>query len=456
MNSGSCGCVSGYALNSSNQCQACSVSITNCLTCSNTTYCNSCGSGFTVGTSSNGQRSCQSCSSTIAGCLTCSSNTVCLSCNTSNLFTLNSTTGKCDCSSGYILNTAGTACQACNVTLSNCLTCISTSNCTSCKAGFYKSTQANGVNCSSCTQHTGCLECSNLQTCTLCNTAANFQLNGNTCQCKSGYFLNSTSNQCQVCTVWSAQCLTCSTTGCLTCAANYVLNGTGCKQSCNITGCVACQNVTACATCGPNFYLSNKKCYCSTGYTLVNNSCQACNSTLTGCVQCSSNSSCDDCDDTYYLDIISDKCEKCGFGCKTCTCFLCLGCLSNAYINTVLFDCLCVSSAYKNTTTNTCEFCNNTIANCNKCSNSTYCTSCTNGLWAINGTCGCYSNQYYNTNIGICSNCQSNCLECSGATTCTKCDASKRRELKNGYCSCKPGYTSLFAIFGYSDGSTCF
>lgn len=96
------------------------------------------------------------------------------------------------------------------------------------------------------------------------------------------------------------------------------------------------------------------------------------------------------------------------------------------------------------------------MSSCTECNNSTYCTSCTDGYYALNGECKCYSNQYYNTNWGACQSCPNNCLECSAPNVCTKCDNNKRRELKNGYCACKTGYVSFYSYLGYNDGYTCY
>lgn len=85
--------------------------MTGCTFCTNSTVCLSCGSGYFLNSSS----LCQACTD-LTGCLVCKNSTTCLFCNT-----------------GYYFNSF--SCSSCSI-ITGCYSCISNSICTSCKGGY--------------------------------------------------------------------------------------------------------------------------------------------------------------------------------------------------------------------------------------------------------------------------------------------------------------------------------
>ena len=121
----------------------------------------------------------------------------------------------------------GNTCLACNATLTNaCLSCVSSSLCLSCKTNFtlfygncvclpqyYLSGTENCLQCP-----IGCLRCTSASICSTCDTANNFTVVSNACECNSGMFLNQ--SQCMACGAM-AGCLTCNQAGCTSCSPTF-------------------------------------------------------------------------------------------------------------------------------------------------------------------------------------------------------------------------------------------
>jgi hypothetical protein len=100
-----------YFLNSSSQCQICSVPMNGCTFCTNSSVCLSCGSGFFK----NANNLCSPCTD-LTGCLVCKDASTCLFCDT-----------------GYYFSSF--TCQSCSV-ITGCYSCISRTVCTSCIGGY--------------------------------------------------------------------------------------------------------------------------------------------------------------------------------------------------------------------------------------------------------------------------------------------------------------------------------
>jgi hypothetical protein len=95
------------------------------LTCTTSSFCTECDSGFYL-TASN---SCASCSQ---GCISCDS-LGCIQCSvglTLNFMKL------CICPTGQFYDTATSLCSPCNV-IAGCTECSSSTVCTVCQAGYY-------------------------------------------------------------------------------------------------------------------------------------------------------------------------------------------------------------------------------------------------------------------------------------------------------------------------------
>ena len=174
-------------------------------------------------------------------CMQCStSKTACLSClpnppTTNTFIYYDASTLTCldSCpSTGYFINT-NNDCLACNV---SCKTCVSSTNCSSCKATFALS---NFVCVSSCPTKqynnsgfcTDCpAPCDTCQNATYCLTCLTGNFFNGTCpaSCPTGYYSAS-----QICTLCPINCSACnSNTNCTNCSANYFFLNYQCLSTC--------------------------------------------------------------------------------------------------------------------------------------------------------------------------------------------------------------------------------
>ncbi|CAG9330189.1 unnamed protein product [Blepharisma stoltei] len=250
------------------------------------------------------QNNCQSCSGSSSNCLTCI-DSVHMSAAPSCACPANSSLNGniCQCNPGYNYNSSKT-CSACN---SNCATCdtnpntcdtcidpihmsaapacqcptystLTTGSCV-CNPGYYYSSATTCSPISQCPPQ--CAQCSSNNFCTACNDPANMYLNtvtgtcrcwdpyasfnqtAGTCQCIQGYYMSSL-GVCQMCSPPCAQCSS-SATFCTECddLANMNLNA--------ITGFCLCKDsdsqfnpwVKACQT--------NSSCNCTHCETIIYN-----------------------------------------------------------------------------------------------------------------------------------------------------------------------------------------
>jgi proprotein convertase subtilisin/kexin type 5 len=138
----------------------------------------------------------------------------------------------------------------------------------------------NGSACALCSSLIpGCLTCASNTTCTTCDTANHFQTSGSVCACVSGYALN------------GLTCATCATV---------------------MAGCLACSSNTTCTTCDTAnlFQVSGSTCACLSGYGLNGSTCATCVSLMSGCLLCTSNSVC-----TSQFTLNISTCQEiCGDG----------------------------------------------------------------------------------------------------------------------------------------------
>ena len=173
-----------------------------CLTLSSAGMCTSCADGYFLS-----QGACTACDSS---CATCHDSSLCLTCNTgyyngtdvNNALCQTCTTGCTACTStgatctacmgGYRLSTG-----SCVVCPSNCLTC-SASTCLTCDS----SSALIGISCQLCTHigsqgSAGCTSCTSDGSRLYCSA------------CSSGYYLNSTTQACVLCTTRDAHATLC-------------------------------------------------------------------------------------------------------------------------------------------------------------------------------------------------------------------------------------------------------
>ena len=257
------------------------------------------------------------CTSCSLSCTTCTADPyTCTSCSGSNF--LNSNTKTCGLSSSCPPNTysdvASHLCKSCDVSCSEC-TALST-NCSTCATGYiilfsnttYKScsnlcpsgTVNDTINNLGCRCDVQCKTCSGtISNCLTCDSSSiytYFYVNTcvSTCPFTTYPTVISGVNQCQACS--QSGCKVCDSTTCSQCSGQLILYQGACVFSCQtstvmviINGVMTCQacsagckicddGVNSCSTCQPGLLLqstsSNISCStsCSSGYISFNNS----------------------------------------------------------------------------------------------------------------------------------------------------------------------------------------
>jgi hypothetical protein len=251
--------------------------IRNCLSCSNSSTCDTCRNGFvSAGGKCRGcAASCSSCNPTNItqctscanglyllsnkcvscpnNCLTCSDANTCSTCvpgmtpNSNNVCILN-----CQLPCITCLDNQPTKCLSCyygsTLTGNTCVfdtSCNSTSSCTDCGQGL--NLYLDGTNCMTCPTITNCLQCSSSDV-------------AKCARCDNGYFLDST----YTCTQCQTQCTAClSTDICTGCATGYTLLSGVSSGSCIACSspCVTCQgSSTYCLSCADGYTKKSWKC----------------------------------------------------------------------------------------------------------------------------------------------------------------------------------------------------
>lgn len=336
-----------------------------------------------------------------------------------------------ECFTGfYELNNLCYACHA------SCATCTDSTNCLTCKSGYYWAV-ANGGLCSACPS--GCATCDTAGVCS---------------SCLSGYYLFQ--SNCLACPTYCSGCSDGST--CTACSQGILVSNlcvlctdTTYQGSTGCTSCVAANNFISCSQCADTYFLD------------ANGVCQLCSSYISGAIRCSNQNTPTQClydynttlTERYYLvgitcikntkncrkiaDIYAN-CSVCydGFIVSSGACVACAftGCLpANSTVVSNVCTCTVCSSGYYLVGA-ICTPCS--TANCASCPGNT-CASCKTGFFFSTGTCSastaancltassaslcsvCLDSYYLGTN-NLCYSCQAHCLKCTGRYTCTQCN----------------------------------
>jgi proprotein convertase subtilisin/kexin type 5 len=403
-------------------CATCSQSINNCTSCvSNSTpqvYLSGNQCVVTCPTTTYANSTLQQCVQCVSPCQTCSSQTVCQSC------VINFNLYQTSCLDGYCPGGTTPIASVCVNCTSPCLSCsTSASTCTSCIHGLTPEVYL---------ANTICLQAS---------------------QCPNGTYPDSSNNTCVNC---SPPCLTCSSlTSCLSCMADYNLEGTLCKSQC-LDGfmpvnsiCTACKDpcatcagsLTTCLTCnytsGNPLYLSGYRCISTCPETTYpNGTTFTCNPCVSPCSSCSSLSTCNTCMSGYYLYGtycssqcppgyvgIALTCEKCSTGCLSCvnSTFTCTACQASYYMLNLTSQCVqnCPTGLYEDPIQGVCIGC---ILPCLGCTGTpTNCTICQTGSLYNNSCVPNCPDAYFSYN-SVCETCPIGCITCTSLTRCTECD----------------------------------
>lgn len=239
-----------------------------------------------------GSSSCLICS---YSCLTCTSSTDCTSCDTVNDFRTLSNQKACLCLQGYYDDRTTTVCKTCTSRISNCTDC------------FYNSTYS-AADAGLGARQYGCFSC-----------RSGYVLQSNACAayvtCPAGQGANSVTNVCEAC---QTGCLTCTLSNrCTACdnTTNYFLNSaTSTCILCDLFGCTSCLSLTVCQTCSAGLHLVNRACQCPDGQFYDPNA-VACKNCSKYCLTCTGPSSyeCTTCNTTQNRLLVGHDCQCDGY-----------------------------------------------------------------------------------------------------------------------------------------------
>ena len=407
----------------------------------------------------------------------------CKKCNTSCLSCTNST--QCTvCASGYHfkegtfdcvicpLNThvvVGDECRTCKV--SYCDKCVASDDkvcdvCAgnrvlidgeckeSCPVGHYQV----GQFCYTCSN--GCIECTDETKCNKCSELMFLLDNECVEQCPSGYGYDDNKN-CKKCTVENCkECNGNTPDVCVKCEDDIYLHDNTCKNDCPEghypneeedkcydcpVNCKHCSEDGAkCDECMDGFYLKEGVCVntCGEGYFKVEVAKQCNPCSTEGCESCGNNTctKCLDglmlfikdgvrtcvanCETGYYkaTENGADICKKCGTACAQCvdneTCVVC------ADEGLVLYNGKCINECPIQYTrvVNKCEPCTDTSCELCQPNSPNICDKCLNGYLLVDHCVEECPVGYYTDNINkTCKKCNERCLTCTNKDTCTKC-----------------------------------
>lgn len=254
--------------------------VPNCHFCSNgSDTCTGCDDGFYLYTDVKCENCQTSSAKSIPNCANCTYENTSLACQ--------------DCNSNFFPVNSGSVCQACNLFITDCITCIDSATCGVCSDSTYRNN--NGAVCTKCKDTiTSCILCyasdsGDVVTCNSCDVDL--------------YLLN---NACVNCATFVSGCTACDypTQKCTACGTLYLVNNTCVDCATFIHGCTACDPQTQeCIACGPGFYLNNN-----------GSTCSPCND-ISHCANCTSiglsgaNLTCINCEEQYLLE--TDSCIFC-------------------------------------------------------------------------------------------------------------------------------------------------
>ncbi|CDW91263.1 fu domain containing protein [Stylonychia lemnae] len=331
-----------------------------------------------------------------------------------------------------------------------------------------------GLNCADC--HKFCGHCTgpNITDCVYCNRDGSsinmFHSNayGN-CSCISGYYYNSTTDQCEQCHAnckscfgqLKSQCFSCQSAkdfhppySCVDdCSDDLVVNGTSLgffERSETINGnsvkfCSKCHPYckqcygdmnSDCNTCQPDYYIKATTCYdvCPSGFQAnqatklcepCHADCKICSGPLKNqCLQCTDstlyqqNGKClANCDDGFYPDG-NKQCQECNKACAICTSKFasdCTACKSGYYLEWLGTTCktYCDDGYYPDSLTNQCLMCHYSCGTCTG-AGPAMCQVCAPGYLKSGLYCvtECKDSEYIVN--GTCRQCDPKCLTCFG------------------------------------------
>ena len=263
-------------------CWLCSDAIPSCDACTNSSFCTLCSDGSSGTTCTQcpssyyfdpATNACVHCAASVGNCYSCVATNstavngtttyaaLCTFCGAS--FTLSN--GSCGCSSLQYLSSGG-LCRNCSLSVSYCASCSGAGNCLSClnNLTLYSPTvcacnyttflDPSAVLCRPCLSLTAYCQSCTQAACQVC--LPSFVLVSGRCVCSTGFYANSTNNDCESCSLIS-YCSACSSSStCTACATGYVVSAGNCVvQTCFSAHCDICvtNSSTKCFSCLPGY-----------------------------------------------------------------------------------------------------------------------------------------------------------------------------------------------------------
>ncbi|KAJ8402031.1 hypothetical protein AAFF_G00372660 [Aldrovandia affinis] len=331
-----------------------------------------------------------------------------------------------ECPSGFYADSRG-RCKKC---YSLCETCVGgrSSQCTSCKAGYYSKEgssscvpscgdgyylDSGGSVCRKCSEN--CVKCTSADACSECTPGTSLQ--GNLCRvdCDSGSFYSRERSECEPCHRACATCAGASEGACTSCSEGFLLEEWMCVPSCS-DGFYPATHLDTCNRCDSN-------CLTCVG---PGGNCSSCVSGLSlqsgRCVHTSS------CRDGEYQDK-PGNCHLCDLACHQCKgpeSWDCISCTPGRALEEGRCDIGCSPGKY--VSDGQCRLCDHT---CGECSGGgpENCTTCEKDKFGLerflfHGQCVVVCPEdHFHSEDRTCDPCPANCKVCSAPDWCLRCNS---------------------------------
>ncbi|KAL4471652.1 hypothetical protein ABPG74_008545 [Tetrahymena malaccensis] len=468
-------CLTGQYPNQIQQQQTqCTQCPSNCSACVSAQQCTQCNSNYALSS----QQQCVTCQTFDSDCVTCSTNG-CTQCNV-NYLGIN---GKCVQQCDYGQYTQTIPIRQCVQCDNYCLSCnLNSQQLYTCSVCKDKVINANGVASQIFSDQSN-----SVQSCVT--------------QCRSGYFGNAATYQCQACS--NQICATCQNAAdnCLQCVSTFNQLNALDKNKNPITLCSNdCISYASLSSDGTvQMTLISSKIGNTIGY-YPNPALKQCSPCPTGCSQCTGNQyqQCTAADNLHTFQNIdatpgqtyfSDSCQlgyyfaqlpkstdlyiqclKCDPSCQGCQSYSqtlttpngkqCTSCSSGSFLDANLKQCVnqCSPGYFQNKTTNTCDQCYSTCKQCVAGTMNDCTVACQNGATiqifdsknttVFSCVLSCSIGYYLNTQItpNQCQQCPQQCATCQTSSGCTSCAANYFRGpvvANQNYISCTTNCTAM-------------
>ncbi|EWS75690.1 zinc finger lsd1 subclass family protein (macronuclear) [Tetrahymena thermophila SB210] len=259
---------------------------------------------------------------------------------------------------------------------------------------------------------TNCLSCISLTECISCGNNTFLYQGQCVSQCDDSFYGDTIQNKCIACDKSCKTCYGGTSSNCLSCNDGLFFQQTlnQCLNKCNVDQYGDLQT-NICKPCHQN---------CKTCDGGTSSNCLSCNDGLF--FQQTLNQCLNKCNVDQYGDLQTNICKPCHQNCKTCFGGQqnnCQSCYQSTFLQQSTGECVsvCNSNQYGDTSSGICTLCHKLCKTCSGGSNDN-CLSCNNGTFyqqSLNQCLTqCNSNQYKDTINNTCCSCNQTCLTCFG------------------------------------------